>query len=70
MIIGSGMLARDFKSYEEDEHILIFASGVSNSNETRVSEFNREQELLIDSINKNTNKKLRRIRIAKEYPKN
>lgn len=58
MIIGSGMLAREFKSYEEDQHTLIFASGVSNSNETRISEFNREKELLIDCINKNTNKKL------------
>lgn len=58
MIIGNGMLAMEFESYKYNSDILIFASGVSDSKETRISEFNREKELLVESINKNKDKKL------------
>ena len=50
MIIGNGMIAKEFASYLDVEDIIIFASGVSNSNEQRISEFNREKKLLIKSI--------------------
>ena len=46
MIIGNGLLAKAFSDFENNEKILIFASGVSNSNETRRQEFEREEILL------------------------
>ncbi|NLR92508.1 NAD-dependent epimerase/dehydratase family protein [Flammeovirga sp. SR4] len=52
MIIGNGMLARAFIEYNEIEDIVIFASGVSNSRETRDEEFLREKRLLEDVISK------------------
>lgn len=53
MVIGNGLLANAFKSYEEDCNIIIFASGVSNSRETRISEFEREQTALMEAITHN-----------------
>ena len=47
MIVGHGMMARAFSAYQSDPHILIFASGVSDSNESRGSEFERERDLLV-----------------------
>jgi nucleoside-diphosphate-sugar epimerase len=47
MIIGNGLLAQAFRpEFSEDENTIIFASGVSNSNEKRVDEFARERTLL------------------------
>lgn len=46
MIIGNGMIARAFGASKYDVDAIIFASGVSNSNETSVAEFNRERNLL------------------------
>lgn len=46
MVVGNGLLAQAFKQYENDDQVIIFASGVSNSKETRESEFDRENELL------------------------
>lgn len=47
MIIGNGMIANAFLSTrKEDDKNIIFASGVSNSNETIISNFNREEDLL------------------------
>lgn len=47
MVIGSGLLARAFSRYfASTSDVTIFASGVSNSRETRESEFLREEELL------------------------
>ena len=34
MVIGNGMIANRFMSYKNDEDIIIFASGVSNSKDT------------------------------------
>lgn len=48
-IIGQGLLAREFKKNSIRDDILIIAAGVSNSQETRNKEFNRE-ELLIKEI--------------------
>lgn len=47
MIVGNGLLAQSFlEKFKKEEGVLIFASGVSNSKETRSSEFKREKELL------------------------
>ena len=47
MIIGNGLLANSFKnSLFNHENYLIFASGVSNSNQKNQFEFEREKELL------------------------
>lgn len=47
MIVGSGLVARAFESrYADDTDTLIFASGVSNSNELEQAAFNRERTLL------------------------
>lgn len=51
MVIGNGLIAKAFKqSFQKDQNILFFASGVSNSNENRSSEFEREKNLLIKSL--------------------
>jgi len=46
MVIGSGLLANALNEFESNDQVLIFASGVSNSRETRSSEFKRECGLL------------------------
>jgi len=46
MIVGNGMLANAFNQYINDDKIIIFASGVSNSKEQNDKEFEREFELL------------------------
>ncbi len=45
-IIGSGLIASAFRDQDFGENITCFASGVSNSNELRESEFIRESDLL------------------------
>ena len=47
MIIGNGNIARALKDIDRDD-LLFFASGVSNSQEDRESEYKREMELLLD----------------------
>ncbi|CAH0196973.1 NAD-dependent epimerase/dehydratase family protein [Stenotrophomonas lactitubi] len=47
MIVGSGLVARAFaQRYAEDDSTVIFASGVSNSNETDAMAFARERAML------------------------
>jgi dTDP-4-dehydrorhamnose reductase len=46
MISGRGLVARQLAQYENDERIHIFASGVSNSNETDTAAFAREYDAL------------------------
>ncbi len=46
MIVGSGMVAEAFSPYRSKSAVKIFAAGVSKSNETRASEFERERNLL------------------------
>lgn len=46
MIVGNGMIARAFCSFAADDAVVIFASGVSDSLETRAAAFQRERELL------------------------
>ena len=46
MVIGNGLLAKKMSSFNGDNNILIFASGVSNSKETNHNEYKRELDLL------------------------
>ena len=46
MVIGKGMVARRFASYEKDDRFVIFASGVSNSKNRIIAEYSRETDLL------------------------
>lgn len=54
MIIGNGMIARRFfgSVYQTLAQTIIFASGVSNSKTTDKAEFERERELLYQTIEK------------------
>ncbi|MBB4806605.1 nucleoside-diphosphate-sugar epimerase [Chryseobacterium defluvii] len=57
MIIGSGLIANSLKNIDSED-MLYFASGVSNSLETRDSEFEREFSLLKQCIEEYDGKKL------------
>ncbi|CAA6810224.1 MAG: Unknown protein [uncultured Sulfurovum sp.] len=58
MVIGTGLLGNTFQEYKHNNNILIFASGVSNSNETDEKNFEREKHLLLESILDNQDKTL------------
>jgi nucleoside-diphosphate-sugar epimerase len=58
MIIGNGLIASGFLNSKEDFNAcVIFASGVSNSKETNVKQFERERNLILETISKNQDKK-------------
>ena len=57
MIIGNGMLAKAFESYQKRQDIIIFASGVSDSQQKNTREFLREKDLLIENLEQFKNKK-------------
>jgi hypothetical protein len=46
MVIGNGLLANAFSQYKNEDNVIIFASGVSNSSTNRSEEFEREINLL------------------------
>ncbi|HEV2832537.1 MAG TPA: hypothetical protein VGW31_11205 [Hanamia sp.] len=58
MVIGNGMIANRFIDYKDDDSIIIFASGVSNSKDTIEQNFLREFALLDKTIKSNTDKAL------------
>jgi hypothetical protein len=47
LIIGNGLIASAFK---KNKDVIIFASGVSKSQEVRCAEFFRERKLLVDAL--------------------
>jgi nucleoside-diphosphate-sugar epimerase len=55
MIVGKGLIASLFVDSDRDDTIF-FASGVSNSLETKVEEFNREENLIKQTIAENADK--------------
>ena len=55
MIIGNGLIASLFKDSDRED-VVFFASGVSNSLETRVNEFDREENLIRKTIGENREK--------------
>jgi nucleoside-diphosphate-sugar epimerase len=58
MVIGNGLVARRFESYKNKDNFLVFASGVSNSKTKNPEAYNREINLLKDSIQIHKNKSL------------
>lgn len=52
MVVGTGLLAKAFFEYENNDDIIIFASGVSNSKETSQEQFDREANLLNSYLEK------------------
>lgn len=51
MILGNGLIASAFNPYfSDDESVVVFASGVSNSRETRTEAFLRERQMLLDAM--------------------
>lgn len=46
MIVGNGLISRAFNIYENNDDVIIFASGVSDSSENLESEFSREVDLV------------------------
>lgn len=55
MIVGKGLIASLFIAHDR-ENTIFFASGVSNSLETRVEEFLREENLIKNTITENPDK--------------
>jgi len=56
MVIGNGLLARRFESYNNDDRFLIFASGVSNSKTKNPEAYFREVALLQKTIQEHPQK--------------
>lgn len=56
MVIGNGLIAQRFASYNTQDRFLVFASGVSNSKTTNPAAYEREISLLAECINKYPNK--------------
>lgn len=52
MIIGKGLIASLFIN-EERDNVIYFASGVSNSSETDQRQFDREEQLILDTLSSN-----------------
>ncbi len=57
MVIGNGLVAKAFAEFESNDDVVVFASGVSNSSETRKEAFAREIDLLDTCINRYGDKK-------------
>ena len=55
MIVGRGLIASQFTA-EDREDVVFFASGVSNSSETDINQFQREKELVEKVIAENPEK--------------
>lgn len=70
IIIGKGLLANTFTSSVLDSKFVLFASGVSNSAETRASEFMREQKLLERVIYENSHSTIIYFSTCSVYQKN
>lgn len=56
MVVGTGMIAKRFESYKNDDQFLIFAAGVSNSKNRIASEYDREKDQIRSSIQANHDK--------------
>ena len=58
MVIGTGLVARSFGAYADNDRFLIFASGVSNSKSSTEADFQREAGLLTQSMEAHPGKML------------
>lgn len=50
MVVGNGLMASAFNDYRDNNEYLIFASGVSNSKETSPNSFEREKNILLETL--------------------
>lgn len=50
MVVGNGLIAKKFSHYKQNVEVVIFASGVSNSTETRMEAFERERLMVLKTI--------------------
>jgi UDP-2-acetamido-2,6-beta-L-arabino-hexul-4-ose reductase len=57
MIIGNGLIAKSVHHFENEDTVLIFAAGVSNSSEILLEAFEKEHNLLLSAINENPEKR-------------
>lgn len=48
MVIGNGMMAKAFDEFANDDSIIVFASGVSNSKEVNLTAYHKELSMLSD----------------------
>jgi nucleoside-diphosphate-sugar epimerase len=58
IIVGNGLLAKEFSKNKTDDDVLIIASGVSNSKEIKEEEFVREENLIRDVLQMHKNLKI------------
>ena len=58
MIIGSGMIAKRFGKYADNQQVLVFASGVSNSVSKVADDYKREEQLLQNALRDHPEKML------------
>ncbi len=47
MVVGHGMIGNGFSHYKFNDEVIIFASGVSNSKDNSILNFERENDLLV-----------------------
>ena len=52
MVVGNGLIAKQFKKYNNNDDVIIFASGVSNSKETNAEAFEQEFNLIKSYLSK------------------
>ncbi len=50
MVVGSGLIAHSFSAFANNKDILIFASGVSNSKTNVIADFEREYQLIRNTL--------------------
>lgn len=58
MIIGKGLIAREFKKYATLDDYLVFASGVSHSKSCTPEDLQRERLLFLSSVNAHPTRKV------------
>lgn len=58
MVVGNGMVAQRFQGMKNEKEFLFFASGVSNSKCNNINEYEREFELLKNSLKQYPDKHL------------
>jgi nucleoside-diphosphate-sugar epimerase len=54
IIIGNGLIARSFTAVKLKENIIVLALGVSNSHETRETEYLREKNVILKAIERHS----------------
>lgn len=58
MVVGNGLVAQQFDRYRQEDHFLVFASGVSNSKTQNPAVYEREMQLLREQIRENDSRVL------------